>query len=590
MKQVVRNLQACVCSFILLTTAHSALASSNQENFRYDIELKVPVSQRKLLEENLDLYHWRDGERMNEAQLQRLVRMAPEQIRNLLSTDGYYSPRIEAKTKLKNDRWVVSLVVDPGEPVHVATISLRVTGPVNNDPDEASARVEKMRADWSLPAGAVFRHDDWESAKRNALKAMLLEGYPAASITDSRAAVNQTTRSAELDITLESGPLFTFGEMELQGLQRYPASIVERLSLIVPGEPYSQTKLLDLQSGLQDSAYFSSATVNVDTNPEQPTSVPVQVAVTENRSRKLGFGIGMSTDTGPRGLVDYRDLNILGRAWQLGGTLKLEQKRQSISSSLQFPTTSAGFRDSINVLFERADIEGEITQKTVIGPKRTFISGKTEISYGVRYFIEKQEIKGGAISRRYTLSPSYSWTQRDVDNLLYPTSGYLVSTSIDVAARALLSDQDFIRGYGRGAYFYSLGERDQLILHSELGVVTAKSRNDIPSDFLFRTGGDQTVRGYAYQSLGVHEGNAVVGGRYLAIGSTEYVHWLSGSWGAAVFFDAGNAIDTLDGLNAVYGYGAGARWKTPVGPLNFDFAYGHELRKMRIHFSMGFNF
>jgi len=585
-----RNLHTCICSLIFLAMAHTALASNQQEAFRYEIELQVPAGQRKLLEDNLDIYRWREGERMNEAQLQRLVRLAPEQIRNLLSTDGYYSPRIETGLKLRGGQWLASLTVYPGDPVRVANTDLRVTGRINDNPEQANARLKKLQEDWGLPAGTVFRHDDWESAKRNALKLLLLEGYPAASIADSHATVNQDSRTVELHITVESGPFFTFGKLDIQGLQRYPASLIERLSLIIPGEPYSQNKLLELQSNLQNSPYFSSATVKVDTNPDQPTSVPILVEVTENPARKLGLGVGMSTDTGARGLLDYRDLNIFDRAWQLGGTFKLEQKRQSISSTLQFPMAAAGFRDSINVLFERADIEGEVTQKTVIGPKRTFASGKTETAFGVRYFIEKQEIKGGEISRRYTLSPSYSWTLRDVDNLLYPTGGYMVNVSVDIASRSLLSDQDFIRGYGRGAYFLSISTHDQLILHSELGIVTANSRNDIPSDFLFRTGGDQTVRGYAYQSLGVAEGNAVVGGRYLGIVSAEYVHWLSDTWGAAVFVDAGNATDTLDNPTPVYGYGTGARWKTPIGPLNFDLAYGHEVRKMRIHFSMGFNF
>ena len=257
---------------------------------------------------------------------------------------------------------------------------------------------------------------------------------------------------------------------------------------------------------------------------------------------------------------------------------------------MQFQLTEKGYRDSINTVIERTDIEGEVINKFVMGAKRNFVSGNSETAYGLNYFSESQDIEGAASTRNSTLSPSYSWTLRHIDQLLYPTRGYLINLQADAATRAILSDQDFLRGYGHAVYFHPFGKRDQLILRGELGVVAAKSSNGIPSDYLFRTGGDQTVRGYAYQSLGVHEGGAVVGGRYLATASAEYLHWLTSQWGAAVFVDGGNAADTWGNLTPVYGYGFGARWKSPVGPLNFDIAYGEELREMRIHFSVGFNF
>ncbi|MBK7848593.1 MAG: BamA/TamA family outer membrane protein [Zoogloea sp.] len=68
------------------------------------------------------------------------------------------------------------------------------------------------------------------------------------------------------------------------------------------------------------------------------------------------------------------------------------------------------------------------------------------------------------------------------------------------------------------------------------------------------------MRGYAYQSLGVTEGSAIVGGRYLAVTSAEYVHWYEGNWGIAAFVDAGNANDQRELFKMNFGYGFG-----PVG-------------------------
>lgn len=590
MSRLLLTALTCAFSLTLLMMGQAAFAANNQPDFAYDIELDVPHAQRKLLEDNLDLFRWRGSERMNAAQLQRLVGLATQQIGEILATLGFYSPLVEAGMEYRDRKWIVSIEVKPGKPVHVSSVDLQVTGPFNNGSDDNRARLENLRSDWRLRPGVIFRHDEWESAKRNALKSLLLDGYPAATIVDSRAAVNMENMSAELKVILDSGPLFTFGALEIKGLERYPASLVERMNSIEPGEPYSQNKLLEFQSRLQNSPYFSNIDVNVEIDPAHPADVPIRANLKENPSKKLGFGIGMSTDTGTRGLIDYRDHDFLDRAWSLGSNLKLEEKRQSLATEIQLPLSEQRYRDSMNNLIEHTDIEGEETQKLVLGAKRTFVHGKTETAYGLRYFLEQQFIAGAESARNTALSPSWSWTMHNVDNLLFPGRGYVVNFQADMATQTIVSNQDFFRGYGRAIYFHPVGSNDLLALRGELGAVAASSRKGIPTDFLFRTGGDQTVRGYAYQSLGVSEGAAIVGGRYLAIASVEYVHWLTAKWGIGIFADGGNAADDPELLIPVYGYGLGARWKSPVGPLNLDIAYGEKVRATRIHFSLGFSF
>ncbi|MFA5083362.1 MAG: autotransporter assembly complex family protein, partial [Hydrogenophilaceae bacterium] len=556
----------------------------------YAIALQAPEAQRKLLEDNLDLYRWRDGERMDETQLRRLVALAPEQMRNLLASEGFYSPRIEARLEQDGAAWSVRLEVDPGQPARVGEVDLQVTGPFNDGSASSQARLLKLRTDWSLSSGMVFRHEDWESAKRAALRNLLLDRHPAAAIRASRATVDPKANRVALALTLDSGPAFAFGPLRIEGLKRYPASIVERLNQIRPGEPYNQTKLLELQTRLQDSPYFASVGVDVEIDPAHPEDTPIKVSVEENRARTLGLGIGMSTNTGPRAQVDYRDLNLLSQAWRLTGSLKLAQKEQSLAGELQLPLTSAGDRDSLIAQFNRSDVEGEVTRTLTLGARRSFLRGRNETAWSLRYYREQQDIDGAPGDRRSALVPSWSWTRRNVDNLLFPSRGYLFNVQADAAAQAVLSDQGFLRGYAKATWFHPLGERGQVILRGEMGAVAADSRDGIPADFLFRTGGDQTVRGYAYQSLGVSEGDAIVGGRWLAVASAEYLYWFSPQWGAAVFVDAGDAADSLDALNPVLGYGIGARWRSPVGPLSLDLARGQETGQVRLHFSVGFSF
>lgn len=575
---------------LLCGLAALALLPAPARPLDYGVDLQAPLALRKQLEEHLDLYRWRGNERLDEAQFTRLIRQAPAQVRSFLATDGYYTPTVTVQVAAPDGQRVVRLAIEPGEPTRVDAVALEFSGACAEATPDNRRLQARMRGSWSLREGAVFRHADWETAKRNALTALLVNRYPAARIVDSRATVDPKTRRATLRLHLDSGPAFTFGALAIQGLQRYPATLVERLNPIRPGEPYDQAKLLELQTRLQDSRYFASADVEVAADPAHPDRVPVQVTVTENPARKLGFGIGLSTDSGPRGQIDYSDLDIFHRAWRLTGNLKVDAKSQSFTGALQLPHNSIGYQDSLDAQMTRTDIEGEVVDTLSLGAKRSRIKGVDETSWGVRYYLERQRIAGAEGEHRQGVIPSWSWTRRQVDNLVYPRRGHLLNLQTDVTTRALLSDQDFLRGYGRVAWFRPLGRRDQLIARAELGAVLADSRDGIPADFLFRTGGDQTVRGYAYQSLGVAEGDAVVGGRWLATASLEYVHWLTRDWGAALFVDAGDAADSPGALHPALGYGVGARWKSPVGPLNLDLARGEDTGSVRLHFTVGFNF
>ncbi|MDO9053496.1 MAG: POTRA domain-containing protein, partial [Gallionella sp.] len=133
MKPPALTVLASLCSLALLVLSQPDFASEGQPLAAYDIELQIPPEQRNLMQEHLDLYRWRGSERMDEAQLQRLVRLAPEQIRAFLATEGFYSPLIAAKMTGKPGKYLVKLTIEPGEPVRVTSIDLQVTGAFNDD-------------------------------------------------------------------------------------------------------------------------------------------------------------------------------------------------------------------------------------------------------------------------------------------------------------------------------------------------------------------------------------------------------------------------------------------------------------------------
>ncbi|MGA7178735.1 MAG: autotransporter assembly complex family protein [Thiobacillaceae bacterium] len=561
----------------------------------YEIQLDAPASLVELLQNNLDIYQWQGSPQMDAGYLTVLLKRTPEQIRELLETEGYYNPVVEVNSRPDSPLPLVDIHIDPGLPVRVETFALNISGGCADNSRESQAQLKQLQNDWKLPKGAIFRHADWETAKRKALLPYLVSRCPAAKLVDSHATVDPKANTVQLTIEIDTGPVFHFGPTEIKGLRRYPASIVDRLNPTHAGEIYSQDKVLLFQSRLRDSLYFSTVSVVADTSVpadlgDKVRSAPIQVNVVEHAARKLSFGAGYSTDTGPRGRVQYGDLNLASQAWRLDTQALVGNSDQSLTGNIVLPLTASGYQDSLHGKAEHTDIEGQTTQTYNIGAKRTKVRGKIETALSLEYTTEVQGLGTLPSDRSRALYLGYSWTHRAVDNVVNPNHGYIYNIQLGGAASSILSDQDFLRGYTRGILFVPVSKSGQLILRSELGGVWAPSRTGIPEDYLFRTGGDQSVRGYSYQSLGVSQAGATVGGRWLAVGSTEYVHWLLPQWGAAVFADLGDAADSINTLSPKLGYGIGARWKSPVGPLGLDVAYGRETREFRLHFSASLAF
>lgn len=554
----------------------------------YQVELDVPKDLQPLLSNNLDLLRWRDFPGLQRDQIERLADDAPAQVQRLLATQGYFSPQIQVRVDCPDGGPItVALHVTPGEPTLVQSVDLQVDGP-DGKPDAAlSAQLSRA---WALKPGALFRDADWEAAKSKALARLLTGRWPAARLVDSRAEIDPATRQAKLQLRLATGAPYVFGGLHITGLERYPASIVERLAPMQPGQPYSQTALLDYQAALQNSPYFRNALVNADLRQAQGDAVPVDVQVTENRAQKLSFGVGVSSDTGQRVLADWRDLNFLNRAWRLSSSLKLQTREQSGTLQLAFPRTALGYEDSLSLSQDRTDISGLTTRNSSIGAQRSRTRRNIDTALALQYQAESLEPVGAASSEVHALSLNYSWTRRDINSVLYPSRGTLINLQVGGASKALLSSANFIRLYARGIGYVPLDRSNQLIFRGEAGAVMANGASGIPQNFLFRTGGANSVRGYAYQSLGLAQGGAIVGGRYLFTASAEYDHWFTRQWGGAVFYDAGNAADTWAALKPVHGYGVGVRWRSPVGLVSVDLAYGQAVHAYRLNFNAGLSF
>lgn len=551
------------------------------------VELQAPDSLRPLLVKHLDFLERPPEDVLDAAGRVALMRRARKEIREILATEGYFSPAIE-RQDLDGER--LRVVVTPGRRTSIAALDLRFAGDITASGGDRPQRLAALQAAWGLPVGQPFRQADWDAAKQRLLDALSSREYAAASISESRALIDPETASARLEVEVDSGPVFRFGALQINGLSDYDASLIERYRPPEVGEPYSQERLLRFQTALQNTSYFASVVVDIDRSSVTPDAVPVRVDVTEAKPRRIGFGAGVSSNTGYRVETSYRDAHFMGQPWNLVSGVRVEQRRQLGYADVFLPPSVSGYLDSVGVLAEHTNISGLQTQRQSIGVVRTIPRGSMENRLALNYQHEILTPEGSLRSSRSALTANWSWTYRAVDNMLDPRHGQVVNFQLGGASRAILSDRNFVRLYGRYQHFFPIGERDVLILRAEGGMTIAASRDGVPQDFLFRTGGAQTVRGYAYQSLGVTEGSATVGGRYLAVTSAEYVHWYEGNWGVAAFVDAGNANDQRELFKMNLGYGFGPRWRSPAGPIAVDLAYGQSDHRVRLQFAVAIAF
>ena len=603
----------------------AAAAEAAPVHIKYTVRIEAPSELEKLLQDNLDLLRYRDNPRTDREQLQRLVRDTPAQVKTLVATAGYYTPTVKTQINADGAASVVVVNVDPGPATLVGSVDIELQGfKVNGADDGANVFNPKdLKASWGLKEGQQFRQGDWESAKRDLLRQVVQTRYPRAQLNETQATVDPTTHRAALRVVLDSGPELRFGPLRIEGLKRYPATIITSVNQIKPGDYYSEAALQALQARIQDTGYFSSVNVGTDLSTvlgeqmaagkatQQPaatdnstaaadadaakakvaaamTPLPLVVSVVENKQRTVSAGVGVSTNTGNRAQLNYDDLSVFGLKFK--SALTVETKQQTANATFFFPTTPAGYNDSVGASFVRTDLNGEQTATSTAFGKRAWGSPLLEHNVTLEYDKENQTIDGYGSSASKAIALSYGITMRKLDNLLFPTKGYAVAGQVGAAVLPILTDQKFIRLYGKGIYYVPVSDRSTVILRAEAGAVDAKARTGIPSVFLFRTGGDGSVRGYAYQDLGLKVGTATIGGRYLADASAEYQYWVTPTWGAATFYDAGNAADTIKDLKPKSGYGVGVRYKSPVGPINVDVAYGHAVKQVRLHFSLGFTF
>lgn len=572
-----------------VATLAGGLAAPRAALADYRVRIEAPKGLEKLLETNLDLARYAGRDDIGDAQFEHLIATVGEQVQELTSAEGYFTPVTHVDVATINGKRDVRVTVESGPRTHIKDVDLKFTGPVaESDPQ----RVAQLRHAWELPVDAPFRQADWDKAKNDTLFQLGQKRYHAARMTFSRAVVDADREAASLAATYDSGPPFTLGPLVITGTRRYPAQIIRNVNPLSEGEAFDADRLQELQRQIQATPYFSNVIISVTEDPSKAENAPVEVKVREFPEHRVQSGVGYTTDTGASVNGRYSYYNLFGRAWTFDTQARLEQYRQGGYAEIAMPPDTSAYTNSLRGSFDRTYLNGLDQRSAQVGVKRARSRERYDWAYTLDLYRTDERPDGGARFLNKALVPAFSWNRRDVDDLIFPRKGNIINTQIGFAAKPVLTDQSFVRLYGRIRQYFPVAERDLVLARLELGaVLTNGNSNRIPSSLLFFAGGTSSIRGYTYQSIGRQQNGTTYPTKYLGTASLEYQRWVTRDWGGAVFWDVGTATDDYRRPTPLYhGVGVGLRWRSPVGPVNVDLGYGVHDRRLRPAISLGVAF
>ena len=547
-----------------------------------ELDVRVEPGNRAL-RENIQNHIGELGDR-DERELLRYSRIAREQAQKALQALGYYNAVIQTEV-IGGETPRLALRIEPGPPVRLRTVRVRIEGP-------ASEHRSFQNPQGALEPGAVLNHGRYEEVKQRILNQASRFGFFDGRFTQQRLAVDPRENFADIELVFESGQRYVLGEVSFEGDHPFDPDLLERMVPFDSGTPYDSEHVADLNQALQSSGYFEG--VRVDANPAnaQGRNVPVSVLLTTREPRTLGLGLGFSTDVGPRIRMDWTRHWVNPQGHSYGAEIELSAPRQNVGLWYDVPLDpplTDKLRYAGGYQYEELGDNDSLSRLLTVGPEwhRLLDNGWQRV-WSLKW--QHEEYRLGDDSGVSTLlMPGISYGLLRSDNRIDPNRGYRLEFELAAAKEGLMSDADLIHANAMMKGLATLADRHRFLGSVQFGANLTDEYTKVPPSLRYFAGGDQSVRGYDYQSLSpTNSDGDRIGGRYQFAMSAEYQYSLTEKWRLATFMDQGNAFNSADLPSLKSSVGVGVRWVSPVGPLRLDLAHPLDGEGgVRLHFSMG---
>jgi translocation and assembly module TamA len=521
-----------------------------------------------------------------------------------LETFGYYSPAINsdltfpsllpapelpaaatgsAQQPTGKDCWHASAHIDLGAPVLVRQISLSVI---------PETPVFRQVSQALIALGQRFDHQHYEGYKAELERIAAEQGFFDAQFLTREVVVDPEALTAEINLEWSVGERYRFGAVTYIGAD-FDASLLDRYLPFAPGDPYNALSLGTLYQELLSSDYFADVVVDADIEHQGEQNrervVPVNVTLTPIDPTETQLGLGFSTDIGAKASVSHINKRVNNRGHRFESTLSLGERESEIGGFYRLPDPEyasgwTSFYAGVNKT--DTDTSDSITSK--LGVRQLVLLRGNWIMTRYIEVVADDFTVGGVDQQTANLVPGVSLSHTFANLTRRPRFGYRIETGASGASRAVGSDTDFVNLFVSGKVILPLLASSRLIFRGQVAAVLSDDFDALAPENRYFTGGDSKVRGYDFESLGpTDENGVVVGGNRLLEASFELDQRITEDWALAVFFDAGNA--TLGSFSSTFStsVGLGARWYSPIGPVQVDVAAPTDGGGFRLHINLG---
>lgn len=529
---------------------------------------------------------------------------AKENTLKALQALGYYQASVHMDVN-KNPWQLISTIT-----LHTPTLINKIDVTIIGEAKDDSTFIDLINKN-SIQVGDKLHHGKYESLKSYILSIALQRGYLDGRLLENSITINEDYDYASIKITYESGTRYRFGDVSFNNFE-LDEILLSSLIPFKQGEYYNTKKFHQLQHQLQSTQYFSNVHVThaekIQGNNSHQNTIPINAALTPAKSHQVDFGIGYATDTQFRLSVGWKTplINQNGHYQET----KIEYSPLNPTGKfiynipLSHPTNDL-LRFKVNI--ENDDFADLTTKFYSVQIGHVFSKNNWNRQVYARLHQEAWQ---------YDLdeeSPNIIWSEKDnvqylipgitwskttrSGSALDPSTGFRQTYNIEGAHLSAGSDNSFFRIHGRWNYITTLKPKHRFVARAELGAIFIDEDAQLAPSLRFYAGGDQSIRGFAYQSIGSTIDSSsdptvavpvTVGGTRLALASLEYQYYVNRQWRLAIFSDGGS-VTNKDELNPVYSIGSGIHYLSPVGAVKLDFAYGaaDDNEEWRIHLNLG---
>lgn len=509
-----------------------------------------------------------------------------EDIQQAARAYGYYHVQLQRSIKQVDGCWVVDITFHEGPRTHLKDINVVIEGDANNDNDFINA-INKN----PIQMGDPLLHRRYEELKKQIESSAAKRGYFDGRFSKKSLIVDTDANSAEIALHYISGDRYHIGKIMVEQ-DALDDEIFNKYIKLKSGDPFNDNYLVNTYQNISASGYYSTVDVTPILNERTNNKVPVIIKASKSKPKSYSIGIGASTDTGPRirATHDNRLVNRQGHSYRAELSLSPVISNANFSYRILGDKPQTDFYEfSTQAIHEDTDTSTSDTFN-ISASRSDLIRNDWTRLISLQYSLDDFDV-GEDNDTTMLLRPTLGFSTTQANSILRPTKGYRLNFEVTGAHTGLLSDINFVQAQFNTKFIASFSRSLRWLSRLDLGYTEVNDFSELPSNLRFFAGGDNSIRGYDFESLGPEDdAGDVVGGEALIIGSMEVDYLFTTNWSGALFVDAGNAFND-DQIDLNVGAGFGVRWQSPIGPIRVDIGFPVDdpdaNDTWRLHFSLG---